>query len=345
MARPGDPQRLAGARPEAPFDVVRAAHAELLVTDLERARDFYEGQVGLVVTEARADAIYLRGLEDRHHHCLSLRLAERPAVGHLAFLVASDDDVERAYEWYRARGCAVRRVEADEEAGQGPAVRAQDPLGFPVELFSRMDRVERLLQRYDLHRGGTLHRLDHFNLHVPDVQAAFDHYFGALGFRCSEYIEGDPPDPTLYAAWLYRKPTVHDVALTAGAGPRLHHVAFWTPETGCVTRLCDQLGGSGWQRSIERGPGRHGVGNAFYLYLRDPDGHRVELYTSDYWTGDPDFEPIRWSAADEQRRSFWAHEVPERWYRESSLLLDLDGRPVPVVESGPTELSVPVLPR
>src|SRR5262249_25529977 len=96
---------------------------------------------------------------------------------------------------------------------------------------------------------------------------------------------------------------------------------------------------------IERGPGRHGVGNAFYLYLRDPDGHRVELYTSDYWTGDPDFEPIRWSAADDQRRSFWGHEVPERWYRESSLVLDLDGRPVPVVEAGPTELSVPILPR
>jgi hypothetical protein len=30
------------------------------------------------------------------------------------------------------------------------------------------------------------------------------------------------------------------------------------------------------------------VSNAFYVYLRDPDGHRVELYTSDYFTGDPD---------------------------------------------------------
>jgi len=345
MARPGDRQPLTGTRPVAPFDVVRAAHAELLVTDLGRSRAFYEEQLGLVVTEALPDVVHLRGLEDRHHHCLSLRRAERPAVGHLAFLVAGDEDVERAAAWYRARGCDVRAVEAGAEAGQGPAVRVSDPIGFPVELFGRMDRAERLLQRYDLHGGGAIQRLDHFNLHVPDVQAAFDLWFAGLGFRCSEYIEGDGPDRTLYAAWLYRKPNVHDVALTAGAGPRLHHVAFWVPDTAGVTRLCDRLGGSGWHRSIERGPGRHGVSNAFYLYLRDPDGHRVELYTSDYWTGDPDFEPIRWSAADDQRRSFWGHEVPERWYRESSIVTDLDGRPVPVRESGATELPAPVLPR
>ena len=25
------------------------------------------------------------------------------------------------------------------------------------------------------------------------------------------------------------------------------------------------------------GPGRHGVSNAFYLYMRDPDGHLMQL--------------------------------------------------------------------
>ena len=33
-----------------------------------------------------------------------------------------------------------------------------------------------------------------------------------------------------------------------------------------------------FQHQIERGPGRHGVSNAFYLYLRDPDGHRVRVF-------------------------------------------------------------------
>jgi catechol 2,3-dioxygenase len=345
MAKPGSPQRWEGGRVWAPFDIVRAAHAELLVTDLDRARRFYESLLGFVVTAETEDAVYLRGYEDRHHHCLSLRRAARPAVGHLAFLVFSEDDLRRAADFYRRRGCPIRWLAEGEEPGQGAALRVLDPLGFPVELFSRMERVEPLLQRYDLYRGARVLRLDHFNLHVPDVQAAFDHYYEDLGFRCSEYIAGDPPGEPLYAAWLFRKPNVHDVALTSGRGPRLHHLAFWAADTDAIVNLCDALGGAGAYAAIERGPGRHGVSNAFYLYLRDPDGHRIEFYTSDYWTGDPDLEPRRWSVHDHQRRSFWGHEVPDRWYRESSEVCDLDGQPVaqrdPVLDEGRAERVAP----
>jgi catechol 2,3-dioxygenase len=329
-------------RPAPPFDIVRVAHAELLVTDLARSREFYEGQLGFVVTEALPDALFLRGYEDRHHHCLALRKGDRAALAHLAFLVASDEDLEHAARHGAEHGREVRWV--DDEPGQGRAVRVMDELGFPVEYFSRMDRADRLLQRYDLQRGARPRRIDHFNLHVPDVQAAFDHY-SDLGFRCSEYIQGDEPDRTLYAAWLFRKPTTHDVALTGGAGPRLHHIAFWVGDLTAIVQLCDAMGGANRYGSIERGPGRHGVSNAFYLYLRDPDGHRIELFTDDYWTGDPDLEPIRWSVHEERRRSFWGHSVPERWYLESSAVVDLDGNPVPLVQPATEEMKAAVLPR
>ncbi|MGI5202018.1 hypothetical protein ACQEU6_10610 [Spirillospora sp. CA-108201] len=82
---------------------------------------------------------------------------------------------------------------------------------------------ERLLQRYDLHRGAQIARLDHFNICTPGIPAAYAHY-ASLGFGCSETIEGDEHE--LYAAWMYRKQTVHDVAFTGGAGPRLHHVGM-----------------------------------------------------------------------------------------------------------------------
>ena len=345
MARPDDPQPLTWTRPSAPFDIVRPGHVELLVTDLGRARDFYEGQVGFVVTEETGGALYLRGYEDRHHHSLVLRKAERAAVAHIAFLVGSEDDLELGQRYYESHGRPTRWVDEGVEAGQGRALRVVDQLGFPIEYFSGMARVENLLQRYDLQRGARLRRIDHFNLHVPDVQVAFDHYFGELGFRCSEYIEGDPPDRTLYAAWLFRKPSTHDVALTGGAGPRLHHTAFWLGDVSGIVQLCDALGGSGRQRSIERGPGRHGVSNAFYLYLRDPDGHRIELFTDDYWTGDPDLQPLRWSVHEERRRSFWGHQVAERWYLESSDVVDLDGHPVQLVQPAIEEMKTAVLPR
>jgi catechol 2,3-dioxygenase len=47
-----------------PFRVVRVSHVELGVRDLAAARAFYVDCLGLLVTEATADALYLRGLEE-----------------------------------------------------------------------------------------------------------------------------------------------------------------------------------------------------------------------------------------------------------------------------------------
>jgi catechol 2,3-dioxygenase len=74
----------------------------------------------------------------------------------------------------------------------------------------------------------------------------------------------------------------------------------------------------GYLANMERGPGRHGLSNAFFLYIRDPDGHRVELFTSDYLTVDPDLEPIRWSLKDPQRATLWGHPAPKSWFEEGA---------------------------
>ena len=114
------------------------------------------------------------------------------------------------------------------------------------------------------------------------------------------------------------------------------------PESHHILSLCDTIGALDLADHIERGPGRHGVSNAFYVYLRDDDGHRVEIYTSDYFTGDPDHEPLRWDVHDERRRDFWANPVVPGWYLGSAPILDLDGQPVAIVEQEPTERSVTV---
>jgi 3,4-dihydroxyphenylacetate 2,3-dioxygenase len=309
------------------------------VTDLEAAQDFYVGVLGLVLTAATDDALYLRGLEERLHHSLVLRRGPAPIADHVAFRVASADDLAAIADWYLALGCPTATVE-DVELGQGPAVRVHDPLGFPLEFFYEMEQAECMLQCFDTHRGARITRVDHVNFYVPDAGEAYE-YFRRLGFRCSEYIATDPGD-RLLAAWLYRKSTVHDVALTTGRGPRLHHVAFTTAETAAITGLCDILAGCNREEMIERGPGRHGVSNAFFVYLRDPDGHRVELYTGDYYTGDPDHRPIRWSASDPRRRTFWGHHVPDSWYEEGTLVRGPDGSPVELIDAAVDERLVAV---
>ena len=108
------------------------------------------------------------------------------------------------------------------------------------------------------------------------------------------------------AAWMHRKGNVHDFAFTNGPGPRLHHLAYWVPTAINIMHLCDVMASSGYLANIERGPGRHGISNAFFLYVRDLDGHRIELYAWDYLTGDPDHEPVRWSVRDPRRQTLWA---------------------------------------
>ena len=68
---------------------------------------------------------------------------------------------------------------------------------------------------------------------------------------------------------------------------------------------------------MERVPGRHGISNAFFLYLRDPEGNRIELYTGDYISADPDWVPIRWKLNDPQRQTFWGAPTPATWFNEA----------------------------
>jgi catechol 2,3-dioxygenase len=305
-----------------PPDIVRAAYAELVVTDLGEARRFWVDLLGLVVSSSSDHALYLRGYDELIHHNLILREGRQPAAARLAFRVRTAADLDLAEAFFAAVGSRTTRVPAGVTPGVGEAVRAEDPLGFTVEFFFDAEYAERLQQRYDLRRGAEPARLDHFNIVVPDVRAAYEHY-RSLGFGLSETIEDAQ---TLYAAWMFRKQTVHDVAFTGGEGPRLHHLGFFAHESHQVLRICDILGSLHKESQIERGPGRHGVSNAFYVYLRDPDGHRVEIYTSDYFTGDPGHPVLRWSVRDPRRRDFWGHAVIPSWYSEATAVLDLDGQ-------------------
>jgi 3,4-dihydroxyphenylacetate 2,3-dioxygenase len=313
------------------FDILRAAYGELWVTDLEASSRFYVDHLGLVVSARTEDTLYLRGWEERTHHSLVLRERPTAAAARLSFRVRAESDLELIARDFESRGCPTRWVQED-HLGMGRALRAWDPFGFPLEFFHEIALFETQLQRFDIQRGAPVMRLDHFNLHSPRVEQSFA-FWQELGFTCTEYIATDGDDERLTGAWLRRKQTVHDVALTVGRGPRLHHLGFAVSEPLAVLRACDQLAAAGQAGVIERGPGRHGVSNAFFVYMRDPDGHRIELYACDYYTGDPDHAPLRWSVSDPTCRSFWGTRAPDSWYDESSPVLGPDDEPATVVEA------------
>ena len=327
------------ATSEAP-DILRCAYMELIVTDLAASREFYVDVLGLYVTTEDDEAIYLRSTEEFIHHNLVLRKGPVAAVAAFSYRVRTPEDLDKAVAFFEELGCEVRRNPNGFVKGIGDSVRVVDPLGFPYEFFHQTEHTERMSWRYDLHIPGELVRLDHFNQITPDVPRAVG-YMQNLGFRVTEDIQDN--EGTVYAAWMRRKPTVHDTAMTGGDGPRMHHVCFATHEKHNILAICDKLGALRKSDSIERGPGRHGVSNAFYLYLRDPDGHRVEVYTQDYYTGDPDNPVVTWDVHDNQRRDWWGNPVVASWYTEASTVLDLDGKPQPLVaRSDESEMAVTI---
>ncbi|NDW05907.1 3,4-dihydroxyphenylacetate 2,3-dioxygenase [Jiella pacifica] len=297
-----------------PFNIVRLSHVELLVTDLGKSRAFYVDTLGLQVTDETSDVIYLRALEERGHHCIVLRKAAAGEARHLGFKVFDEEDLDRAAAFFGGRELPVEWVE---RPYQGKTFQTRDPQGIPLEFYCKMDRLPPIHQQYALYKGVKPLRIDHFNVFSQNVDEAVA-FYNEIGFRVTEYTE-DEESGRLWAAWAHRKGGVHDIAFTNGRGPRLHHTAFWVPTPLAIIDLLDLMSTTGWLQNIERGPGRHGISNAFFLYVRDPDGHRIEIYCSDYQTVDPDLEPIKWDLKDPQRQTLWGAPAPRSWFHEGSL--------------------------
>jgi catechol 2,3-dioxygenase len=300
-----------------PFNIVRLSHVVFRVTDLAASRAFYVDTLGLQVTEETADIIYLRGLEERNHHSLVLKKADIAVAEVVGFRVFHDDDLDKAKAFFDARGLPNRWIEVPY---RGRTLRTVDPLSTPIEFFARMDRLSSIHQKYALYKGVKPLRIDHLNTFSDDVQASVD-FYNQLGFRLTEYTETEDGQQ-FWAAWMHRKGGVHDVAFTNGLGPRLHHVAFWVPTPLAIIDLLDLMATTGYLANIERGPGRHGISNAFFLYVRDPDNNRIEFYCSDYLTVDPDHEPIRWDLKDPQRQTLWGAPAPRSWFEEGSVFAE-----------------------
>jgi 3,4-dihydroxyphenylacetate 2,3-dioxygenase len=309
---------------------VRASHVEFDVRDIAKSRAFYVDCLGYLVSDENSGALYLRAIEERNHHSIVLRRADDTAVPALGFKVASEEDLDRAAFWFAREGYPTSFPELPH---QGRTLRTCDPFGMPLDFYFRMQQCECMVRRYGEHKGARIQRIDHINCFTPDVQASHD-FYTELGFRLTEYTETDGDNPQLWAVWMHRKGNVHDLAFTNGRGPRLHHIGVWTASAADILHICDVMASTGFLASMERGPGRHGISNAFFLYVRDPDLHRVELFTSDYLTVDPDLEPYRWSLRDPQRQTLWGHPAPKSWFEEGSVFTGVQVRE-PVLEAQP----------
>jgi catechol 2,3-dioxygenase len=297
-----------------PFNTTRASHAVLTARDLDATRAFYCDVMGLICSTQDKDALYLRALEERSHHSLVFRKTDAaPVCERVGLRVLTEDDLDRAFAHFTKIGMKPQWAQ---RPYQGRTLHIDDPAGTPLEFCATMDDLPTNLQRFELYKGASPMRLDHFQIAVPDVMLATEFYL-SLGFRLTEYTATDGKEE-IWASWLQRKGNPHDVVFSSGRGPRLHHFAYGVPEIRDVVHVCDVAGSLGFGKHFERGPGRHGIGNAFFVYFRDPDGHRIELFNAHYQAIDINHTPLRWDLSDTRRSQLWGLPAPARWFYEAS---------------------------
>jgi catechol 2,3-dioxygenase len=306
-----------------PFNITRASHAVLTVKDLAKSRAFYVDLIGFIVSHEDKDAIYLRGVAEACHHSVVLKRGDTPQCERVGMRVFTEEDLEKAKAWFTKAGLPAAWVE---RPFQGRTLHVADPLGTPLEFCATMDVKPRLIVDFEHHHGAVPQRLDHFQLLVPDVQRECEFYM-SLGFRLSEYISPDGSEELLFV-FLQRKGNPHDIVFAPGAGPRFHHVAFAIPESYQFFYVCDLAANMGFAENIEYGPGRHGPGHALFVYMRDPDGHRIELFNTHYQVMDIENEPVRWDVSYAMKRR-WQLPARRQWFVEASEFSGLAPRDPP----------------
>lgn len=299
---------------DTPFNITRASHVVLTVRDIEASRLFYTEVVGLVVTEAAEGTLYLRGVEEACHHSLVLKQStDAPRCERIGMRVLRERDLDALKAFFDERSLPTAWAEVPH---QGRTLHASDVSGVPLEFCASMTVVPRPLTRFHLHKGGTALRLDHYQILVPDVGKACAFYMAA-GFWLTEYLSpGDSGEFT--GVFLARKGNPHDIVFFKEKGPRLHHAAFTAPESFHIMHACDCAGALGFGPCVERGPGRHGPGHALYVYLRDPDGHRVEIFNTHYQAMDLEVPPVLWDPTDPYRVNPWGLPAQRKWYQEAT---------------------------
>lgn len=295
-------------------EIAKLGHVGLVTPNLEKSLRFFRDVIGLEEVDHDGDTVFLRAWGEWEHHSLSLRPGPESVIDHVGWRTKHPDDVEGFAKQLADAGTPVTRIAAGHEKGQGKAIRFELSSGHPFELYYDVEKPMPSAEKRSrlknqpfpaFMRGTSPRRIDHVNIgagNPPEVQAWLSKQ---LGFKMREYIKLD--NGFVPAGWMSVTPLVHDIAVIADSKQRparFHHVAYYSDNWQDLLRAADII--REHDIAIDVGPGRHGISQAFFLYVKDPgSGHRIELFSGGYLIFDPDWEPIEWSEKELAEGIIW----------------------------------------
>jgi catechol 2,3-dioxygenase len=297
--------------------ILRLGHIEMFVTNLERSKKFYVDVLGFTEVEKSKKSVYLRAADEFDKYSLVLTENAKAALGSFGLRVSSEEYLDKLKKKHDEMNIPAELTNSGHPY-RGRVLKVAEPNGHPVEFYHSIEQVEQgkggvgvgalPMRNIHLQNGIPPIHIDHMNLRVESVDKALE-YWQTIGFSISEFVQDKDEK---YAAWTRANAATHDVALVKHKEASLHHIAYIVDGVQAVVRTADLLADAGYRNAVEYGPGRHGVTNAFFLYIKDPDGHRIEIYSGDY-KRDTDLPPIGWTKEEyqEKGRLWWGPTVPE----------------------------------
>lgn len=300
--------------------IAHAGGINLGTPDLEKSLWFYRDLLGMEVTEQKDGVAYLRGYQEKIHHSLTLRQQDEAQVNAYSFRASRPQDVELFYEEFKEDGLEVIELPGGSETGRGDAIRFLLPgAEHPIEIYYDIEKPKApeeisslLFGNSSRRRGLGVQRLDHLNISTtPETMGQAETWLREkMGMKRREFVAA-PDGENLFVSWLSVNSKLHDIAIGSNGTEkaRFHHVAFNLENMHDILTAADQLKDNGVQ--IDLGPGKHGVGQAMYLYVRDPGSNlRVELYSGGTTYFDPDHDPVKWEIDDLKYGMTWYGDFP-----------------------------------
>lgn len=273
--------------------ILGVAHAAFYVTDMAKARAFYEGFLGYaspfsIPRKGGGDLVWIK-INDRQTVELFPGSEVSPQADRLFHIALETDDAEGMRLYLQSKGIAV-----PDKTGVGKIGNKnyfiKDPNGNTVEI------VEYLPDSWTMREQGRFlpdtrisTRMSHVGIMVGQFDASMKFYGEVLGF--TEIWRGGPgkmlswvnmrvPDGLDYIEFmLYNKPPTREGLLTK------HHLCL---EVADVARVGEILQGRTLPAGIKPpDPMKTGVNGKRQINYFDPDGTRIEIMDANTFDGKP----------------------------------------------------------
>ncbi|UJL45589.1 VOC family protein [Virgibacillus sp. NKC19-16] len=304
--------------------VAHIGHVEISVTNFDQSLWFFTEVMGLVLTESDGDRAYLRAWQDFDDYTLVLRASNVSEVNRMGWRVSTEESLKLFEKQLKEMNIDFIWVAGGEKRALGDMIQFKSPAGFPVELYWEKELFvtddPKLQSKLPSHpskysfRGVSPRRFDHVNMMVNDVKKEQEWWTDLLGIHHRYYIQNK--EDVRLGSWLSRTNIAHEMALMRNSnqnGASFHHLAYYLDSPDELIRAANIMAENDIE--IEWGPGKHGTSGAQFIYVFEPSGHRIEIWTGGFLIFSPDWEPIEWgSGIGQLGLEMWGSTPPETYF-------------------------------